>query len=331
VGEGINIPLDGDDTQIRAKLKRVKAEAAQAGKAFGNASSQAARVGGAGGGMLARGIGGFQQGGAAGAIGLGLTAAGVALNAFLARDAERVSMAKAREVRSQERDAQARTVMERRDALAAGGKSFMGAARRMIARDSDPGLMRSRVEMGAKYGMSMSETLMAYDEALASGGSVTTGNIAVGMATGLIGDTPAAVAANIRKFNGVQNAIAAVANMSQDEAASAISNVENNPRAANIARAGAAMNPVEEAQMAALMSGETASVLGRQASDQLNPGARLASQAAQKAMDTVNQLRAAAEAQSTMAALLAEMGRVVGVSEGSAGRQLAAGAQAAAE
>jgi hypothetical protein len=328
VADGVVIPLDVDDTRAKAKVQNLKREAAQAGKAYGQAGAQAARVGGAGGGLLARGLGGFNQGWQAGAVGLGLTAAGVGLNAFMARDAERVSLAKAREARAQERDAQARTVMERRDQLAAGGVSFLGAARRIVSRGIGQSEINAARSTGRRYGLSTEQQLESIEVSQTTG--VSNLEIQQAIATGFWSSAEGA-AKDIQRFNGLQNAIAATQSMTNEQASAAIDRTLTSRVGKNLARAGSAMNPVAEAQMAALTSGETADALSRQANDQLNPGARLAAEAAQKAMDTVNQLRAAADAQSTMAALLSEMGRVVGVSEGSASRQLAVAGAAASE
>ena len=328
MADGVVIPLDVDDTRAKAKVRGLKRDAEQAGRAYGKASTQAGRVGGPAGGVLARGLGGFEQGALAGTIGLGLTGTGVAMNAFLARDAERVSMAKAREVRAQERDGQARTVMERRDQLAAGGINFLGAARRIISRGTSQSDIGAAMKTGARYGLSTSQVMDAIDVSQTTGVRELDLNQAI--ATGFW-DSAASAAADIQKYNGLQNALAATQHMSSDEASAAIDRTLTDKRSRSLSRAGSAMNPVAEAQLGALMSGDTADALGRQARDQLNPGAKLAAEAAQRTMDSVNQLRAAADAQSTVAALLSEMGRIVGLSEGSAARQLAVGAQAAAE
>jgi hypothetical protein len=156
-------------------------------------------------------------------------------------------------------------------------------------------------------------------------------DIQTGIATGQLGNNAKAVAELIQKFNGLHNAIAATANVTEDEAGKMVSRTLTDVRAGKLARAGSAMSPVEQSQLNSLMGGETARVLENQAKDTLNPAARLATEAAQKMMDSVNQLRAAADAQSTVGAVLAEMGRVIGMSEGSAARQLAVGAAAASE
>lgn len=329
MSDGIVIPIDGDDTAIKGKLARVKRQAADAGKAFGNASSQASKVGGAAGGAMARGLGGFQQGMGAGALGLGLAGGGMLVSAFLQRDGERQTMARDREARIQARASDARTVMQAKDTLAAGGLNFLGAARRIISSGADKNRVAAAVRGGKSVGLGLADSLGVMEAADATGVSMQ--DIQTGIATGQMGTDPAAVAANIQKYNGLHNALAATMNVSTEEAGNMISRTLSDTRSGKLARAGSAMSPVEQAAMAALESGDTARVLENQAKDTLNPGAKLAAEAAQKAFETMNQLRAAADAQSGLSALLAEMGRVIGLSGGSATRQLEVGAQAASE
>jgi hypothetical protein len=330
MSDGVVIPLDVDDTRAKAKVARLKRDAGQAGKAFGQAGAQAARVGGAAGGALGRSLGGFSQGMGAGAIGLGLTGGGMLLSAFLQRDGERMTLAKDRESRIQARAADARSVMKSRDDLAAGGLNFLGAARRIISSGADKNRVRSAVSGGKSMGMGAAESLASMEAADATGVSMQ--DIQTGIATGQMGTDPMKVAQSIQKFNGLHNALAATMNVSPEAAGSMISRTLTDARRGNLARAGSAMSPVEQEMLDALLErGDTARVLESQAKDTLNPGAKLAATAAQKMMDSVNQLRAAADAQSTVGALLAEMGRVVGLSDGSASRQLAVGAAAASE
>jgi hypothetical protein len=318
MSDGVVIPLDVDDTKARSKVARLKKDAAGAGRAFGQAGAQAARVGGAAGGALGRSIGGFSQG-----------MGGMLLSSFLQRDGERQTMAREREARNQGRAADARSVMKSKDDLAAGGLNFLGAARRIVSRGDDAGLLNAKVGVGKSYGLTMAESLSAVDYAKVN--NMDSGSIMAGMSTGMVGSSPAEVGENIRKFNGLQNAVAALGNMTNEEAGAAIGRMHSDPRSAKLARAGAAMTPVEQAQLDALMSGDTARVLENQARDTLDPGRRLMLEASQKMMDSVNLQRAAADAQSGVAALLAEAGRVVGLSDGSAARQLAVGASAASE
>jgi hypothetical protein len=326
MSDGITIPIDGDDTKIRGKLARVKREAAGAGKAFGQAGAQAARVGGAAGGALGRGIGGFSQGGAAGFLGLGLAGGGMLLSAFLQRDGERQTLARERESRNQGRAADARSVMKAKDDLAAGGLNFLGAARRIISR-GNLGKVGKTVGRGQSYGMNTMQSLGALEASESTG--VGTEDIFAGMATGLIGESPSEVAGNIQKFNGLNNAVSALTGKSLDEAQQFVDNAALG--GLKMKRASGAMVDVEMTQLTALLGGETARVMENQARDTLDPGRKLMLDASQKMMDSVNLQRAAADAQSGVAAMLAEMGRVVGLSEGSAARKLAVGAEAAAE
>lgn len=329
MSDGIVIPIDGDDTRIRGKLKRVKKESAEAGRAFGSAQSQAARVGGPAGGAIGRAIGGFQQGSGAGVLGLGLAGAGALLSSFLQRDGERMTMARDREARSQARAADARSVMKAKDDLAAGGLNFLGAARRIISSGADKNRVQGAISGGKRAGLGAAESLASMEASDATGVSMQ--DIQTGIATGQMGTDPMAVAQNIQKYNGLHNALAATLNVSTEEAGAMVSRTLTDVRSGKLARAGSALSPVEQAQLDALMGGETARVLEGQAKDTLNPGARLAAEASQRAMNTMNQLQAAAAEQSALGALLAEMGRVVGLSDGSATRQLAVGAAAAAE
>lgn len=329
MSDGVVIPLDVDDTRAKAKVARLKKDAASAGKAYGQAGSQMARIGGAAGGALGRSIGGFQQGLGAGAIGLGMAGGGMLLSAFLQRDGERMVMARDREARIQSRASDARTVMKAKDDLAAGGLNFLGAARRIISSGTDKNRVATAVRGGKSVGMGLADSLGSMEASDATGVSMR--DIQTGIATGQMGTDPMAVAQKIQKFNGLYNALAATLDISPDAAGDMVSRTLTDARSGKIARAGSAMSPVEQAQLDALMGGDTARVLEGQAKDTLNPGAKLAADAAQKMMDSVNQLRAAADAQSTVGALLAEMGRVIGMSEGSASRKLAVGATAAAE
>lgn len=329
MSDGIVIPLDVDDSRAKGKIARLKNDAAQAGKAYGQAGSQMARMGGPAGGALGRSIGGFQQGIGAGAVGLGMAGGGMLLSAFLQRDGERMAMAKDREARIQARAADARTVMKSKDDLAAGGLNFLSVARRIISNGTDRNSINDAVNGGKRMGMGFGDSIASLEAADKTG--VSMNDIQLGIATGQLGDDPMQVAASIQKYNGLTNAIAATANISTDEASAKIDRTLTNAKSKNLAGAGAAMSSVEQAAYDALENGDTARVLGQQAKDTLNPGAKLAAEAAQKMMDSVNQLRAAADAQSTVGALLAEMGRVVGLSDGSAARQLAVGAQAASE
>jgi hypothetical protein len=329
MSDGVVIPLDVDDSRAKAKVARLKKDAGQAGKAFGQAGAQAARVGGAAGGALGRSLGGFSQGLGAGALGLGLTGGGMLLSAFLQRDGERMTMAKDREARIQARATDARSVMKSKDDLAAGGLNFLGAARRIISSGADKNRVAGAIRGGKSLGMGAAESLASMEAADATGVSMQ--DIQTGIATGQMGTDPMKVAQTIQKFNGLHNALAATMNVSPEAAGDMINRTLTDARSGKLARAGSAMTPVEQAQLDALMSGDTARVLENQAKDTLNPGAKLAAEASQKMMDSVNQLRAAADAQSTVGALLAEMGRVVGLSGGSAARQLAVGAAAASE
>jgi hypothetical protein len=329
MSDGVMIPLDVDDTRAQRKVQKLKKDAREAGKGFGQAQAQAARLGGPAGGALGRSVGGFQQGTGAGLVGLGLTAVGMGLNAFLQRDAERVNLAREREQRTQAADARARTVLERREASAAGGMQFMDLGRRLIAKGVDRNAIASTIRSGRAFGLNAKDSLMAAEVSEKTG--VSYFELQKGMATGLLGGDASSVAATMQKFGGLTNALMATQGVGRDEALQMQGRILSDPRGKNLASAGSAMTPVEQRMLDDLMGGETARVMTAKANDELTPGARPAAEAGRAAMDTMNQLRAAADAQGTIAARLAEMGRVVGLSEGSAARKLANGAQAAQE
>lgn len=323
MADGINIPIDGDDTKIRGKLRRIKSESASAGRAFGQAQAQAARLGGPAGGALGRGVGGFQGGLAAGAIGLGATAVGLGLNALMDRDAGRIRVAQAAERRRQDESATARTVMDARDRIAAGGMQWQGAARRLISSGVGRNAVAANRATGERYGLSEEQILSTMEVSRESG--VSTLDISQALATGYWND-PGKAAEDLRRFNGLSGALSATRRMSPGDADATIDRMLTDPRMRNVNAAGAAGNPVARAELDALTSGDTARVLRNQAADTLNPGPRLAAEAAAKAFETVTQLQAAAAAQSALGALLSEMGRVVGMGDGSAARALAEGA-----
>lgn len=319
MSDGLVIPIDGDDTRIRGKLARVKKEAAEAAKKWREGVGTAARVGGPAGGVIGRAFGGFGQSSAMGYAGLSLTAAGLGLNSFLQRDAERVNAARSREQAVQGRDAQARTVLDRREASAADGMSFVQSLRAASFRGGSLNTIRGYTKMANEFGLTTTQGLEIYDAASQFQG-VNPEDIAKGLITGVMGTSAKDVAGQIQKFGGLTNALAATQNMTTAQAQSSLDNLVGNPLAIAAAEASGAMNPALDRQLQDLISGETARVMRGKANDELNPAARLAQEASQKVMDTVNQLTAAANAQSSVAALLSEIGRVIGLSEGSASR-----------
>lgn len=328
MADGVVIPLDVDDIKARTKVAKLKRDAADAGREYGRAGSQAARLGGPGGGILGRALGGFNQSGTAGGVGLSLAALGLGVNAYLARDRERMEMAVLRETRQQGKEAIQRTVMERSDARSSHGTSFAGAARRMVSRGRSYFDISDMMTEGSGYGLTTAETLSVMDEAEPRGNSRA---IMLGMATGLIGDTPSEVAGNIRKFNGLNNAIAAMNNMSTEEASESVDRAVTTREAKNIARGTAGMNPVSESQFFDLISGRTGDAIARTAADELDPGAKLMAEAAHAADDVTRQLLAAAEKQGAFAVLLTEASHALGLGEGSARQKLGRNASASSE
>lgn len=324
-GEGITIPLDVDDTQAKGKVARLKRDAAAAGREYGRAGAQAARIGGAAGGIAGRALGGFAQGGAAGALGLGLTVAGAGLAGFLARDREGVSAAVNRTIRQQGEAANFRTAQEKRDQVAAGGLSFAQRIRRANTYGASNATLEGFTKLATEAGLTSVEGLDIFEAANKNQG-VDPSDIARAMRTGVFGSAEEAASA-IKKNNGLNNAVAAAANMTPEQAGFTIERQEADIGMRNIGKAAAAMNPVAEQQIKDLLGGETARALRNVADDTLHPEKKLMIQAAQAANDSMEKLRAAADAQGTIAALLGEAGRVIGMSEGSAARALANGAQ----
>ncbi len=329
MSDGVVIPLDVDDTRARSKVARLKRDAADAGREYGRAGSQAARIGGVGGGALGRSLGGFAQGAVAGGIGLGLTAIGLGINGYMARDRERVDAAVARETRQQGREAIQRTVMERTTQRAAGGVSFAGSMRRMISRGDNYIDTANTMRRGSEFGLTAEESLAAIDQE--GKGNISSHQVMQGLATGMIGDTAEEVSTNIRKFNGVPNAIAAMQNMTPTEAVAALDRAVSDPRAQNIAAATSGMNRVKMSQMEDLLTGRTASAVQSAAEDEMDPGKKLLEQANQAAEDTKRQLLAAADAQGNLARILLDIGQTVGFSEGSARHKLVVGSSSNSE
>lgn len=326
MSDGVVIPLDVDDTRAKGKVARLKRDAASAGREYGRAGAQAARVGGAAGGMMGRALGGFAQGGAAGAVGLGLTVAGAGLAGFLARDREGVAAATNRAVRQQTEAANFRAAQENRDQVSAGGLSFAQKIRRANTGGASNATLQAYTGMATEAGLTSSEGLDIFDAANKYQG-VDPSDIARAMRTGVFGSADEA-ASSIKQYNGLNNAVAAAANMTPEQAGFTIERQENDPGMKSIGRAVSAMNKVEEKQIKDLLGGETARVMENTAADTLYPEKKLMLQAAQAANDSMERLRAAADSQGIIAGALAEAGRLIGMSEGSEARKLTNGAGA---
>ena len=315
------ISMGMDDSAAQAKVQKLKRDAQQAGRAFGNASSQAARIGGAAGGALGRGLGGFQQGMGAGALGLGLTIGGAAVNGFLARDAARVELSKSRMGRIQEVEADARQAIKQRDSTAlTGGQAFAGKLRKLIAGGAQDSTLRMAQKNASEWGLSSDMGLDILSAAQDTHGT-NPSDIAQLMATGSYGSAGEAAAA-IKKSGSARNAWALEAQLTPEQADYSLERMRADPRMKNLGNFDSAANELQNHMMYLALSGESARVARAAAGDQMRPEVKLMVEAAQRASDTVRQLTAAAESQSTLAALLAEMGRVVGLSAGGAARQL---------
>ena len=316
------ISFDADTAKAEAKLKALKRSAERTGQSFGaaQAGALAGRFGGPAGGVASRFLGG-------GALGMGMAAAGFGVNAFLAADERRVQMAREAAARQSSRDATARSVLEKTDARAAGGVSQAGSAMRMIALGTDKSRRKTALATGSKYGLTTEQTYAAMEAARRSGVS----ELDIMLGVGLAGDTPEQVAQNILANNGLQNAIASSMQLTGDEASAALDRRLTDPRARNVARATSGRNVVAESQMDDLTSGRTADAIKRDVWAEMNPAAVAMGEASVKAQETLSALQAAASAQGLVAGALAEVGRLLGISQGSASRQLAEGATAVAE
>jgi hypothetical protein len=330
MSDGIVIPLDVDDSKAKGKIARLKKDAGDAGRAYGQAGSNMARMGGPAGGIMSRGLGGFASGTASGLAGLTATAVGIGLNALMARDSERVAAAREREVRAQARESIARNAMERTDQMKAGGASFLQTIRSAGFRGVGVETLKGYTSMANDWGLS-SEQGVGIWEAANDNKGVDPNDIAKGLAAGVLGNDPKAVAASIMKFNGLNNAIAAAENISPEQAGAAVEAMRSNPLSIAAGEIGNAMNPVQNAQIDAAINGDAGASLRRQAKDILNPAQKMMVEAATSAFNVVKQLQAAAADQGDVARRILETANFFALGEGSANQQLIKGARAAAE
>ena len=143
--------------------------------------------------------------------------------------------------------------------------------------------------------------------------------VMLAMGTGVFKDAASAAEAVLAN-NGVANAVAAATGSTYGEAWARIDRSRDNPAFQQIRRAAVAENRVAESQIEDLVAGRTASVKEQNAAEQMDPLAKLAGAAGREAQKTMEILQAAAKSQGTLAGVLAEMGRVVGMGNGSANR-----------
>lgn len=114
-GEGITIPLDVDDTRAKAKIGDLKRRSRDAGKEYARAGQTMARMGGPGGGVIGRALGGFSGGIGMGIAGATMAVGGLAVNAAMAASDRAVAQAKATQININRR-ADAREA-DRKDAV----------------------------------------------------------------------------------------------------------------------------------------------------------------------------------------------------------------------
>jgi len=320
MADPVYIEFDGDTTKATRKLKTLEGDAKRAGSQFGKASSQAGRIGGAGGGMLGRGLGGFEQGTAAGFIGLGLAGVGVGINGFLRRDAEQVSAARMAVENRQKVEAGARTAVDRLHGVAAGGLAYAGKISRALTGGMSREGLAGYTKMASSLGLTSTEGIDIFEATKAYSGVAPT-DIGRAMRTGLFGNADEAAKA-IQQSGGLNNAIAIAGQMTPEQAGAVVTGQDSDPMFQAIGRARSANNPVENSQIDSLLSGATADVLEGNARDTLNPLAKIMGDAARQSMNVLEGMQAAAAAQSTFAGIMAEAGRLVGMSEGSEARKL---------
>jgi hypothetical protein len=315
------ISVDGDTSAVDRKLEKTKQKAQQAGKAFGQAQSQASRVGGAGGGAVGRAIGGFQQGMGAGFLGLGLAAGGAVIAGAMQRDREGVDAARAQVQTLQSQRARERQAQTSNERLAAGGARYSGVMRRAGFRGDTQGTLKGYTDMATSWGLTTGQGLDIYEASNETKG-VDPNDIAKGLASGVLGDNAAQVAQAIKKSGGLVNAVAKSQKISKKQAEYGLEQMRGNNLSLEAGNIDIAGNSVAESQLKSAISGESSRVLRQDANETLNPLIKLNADAARAALDTMEQLTAAAKAQGTMAALLQEAGRVIGMGEGSESRKV---------
>jgi hypothetical protein len=271
-------------------------------------------MGGPGGAIAARVIGG-------GPIGAAVAGAGTGLNAFLASDDRRVQAARDREARQQSRDDAARATIKARRDLAEGGMDYAQKIGRMAFLGGSRETLKGYTEMGKDYGLLPSQAIDTYLAAQERPG-IKPEDIMLGLTTGVLGGNASEVSSAILEYNGLQNAIAAKAGMTQEQAAGALESWKANPMALAIANANIQDMPVEQTKISALLSGETETAKRLKAQETLNPGAGMVAEASRKAMETMAQLQAAAAAQGEVANALATAAKFWGIGEGSERQKL---------
>jgi hypothetical protein len=305
------ISFGADTTQAEGKLKRLKRQAQDTGKAFGaaQAGAIAGRMGGVGGGMASRFIGG-------GAIGAGVAGAGLALNAFLAADERRVMAARAREENRMRIDTARGEGVKGRQSLNAGALSSQQVVSRLVTRGT-AGMEYQPDELAKRRGIS---AFVAADALLTGQDTgVSADQIAWLMATGEFSSTTEAAEA-IQSGGGVTGALAMKRNISSADADRQLDATMSFAGSA-IGKARSADSAIFNQQFGALTTGATAEAVTAQTNATLNPEQTSLAAAREEIDRNVTVLLAAAQAQGKLAAALQTVGEAIGMGNGSAGSQ----------
>lgn len=296
MSNGIVIPIDGDTSKIDAKLQRVKRNSAAVGNAAGKAIAQggsvAARMGGAGGGIAGRALGGFGLGMGAGFAGVGLAGAGMLLSRSMNVEAANTARAQAGVQRSHAAEDMMRRISSKRDALAAGGLSFSGKiARSAYRKEGVAGLG----ERGAEFGLTPDQMLDVNDASMPGASS---DDIAKGLSTGVLGGSATEVAKKIKRAGGLFKALAVETKVSPKQAESDYASFRSNPIAQNALAANAASGASQQMQINDLATGRTTAAVRASESDKMNPEKKEREEAYKSARRVADLLAAAAKEQS---------------------------------
>lgn len=312
--------------KMRGELDGLKRSADSAGKSIAQAGQAVGRVGGAAGGLVGRVAGGFGQGLGAGAVGVAAAGVGLGVTMLQASSERAMEAARSRTQWRQQAEAMQEQAREQVRQRQAGGASYIDVMRRLIGGGMSMGDVRGGLKQATAYGLTSEEGLAAIEAAQQIPQAADKeqrkrrqDEVMLAMGTGVFKDASSAAAAVLAN-NGVANAVAAETGSTYDEAWARIDRSRDNPAFQQIRRAAVAENRVAESQVEDLVTGRTAAVKEQNAAEQMDPLAKLAGAAGREAQRTMEILQAAAKSQGTLAGVLAEMGRVVGMGNGSAAR-----------
>ena len=327
--------------KMRGELDGLKRSADSAGKSIAHTGQALGRVGGAAGGILGRATGGFGQGLGAGAVGVAAAGVGLGVTMLQASSERAMDAARSRTQWRHQAEALQEQAREQVRQRQAGGKSYIQTMRRMLNVGMSMDSIRSGLEQATSYGLTSEEGLAAMEAAkdyqaprpvgmtpkdASVADKASRGDIMLAMSTGLWSDANSAAEA-VRANNGVANAVDAAKGTPRPEGVTAAEADDTvyftnkyHKDLRQINRANVAENRVSASQIEDLVSGRTATVLEQNAAEQMDPLAKLVGAAGREAMRVMETLQAAAKAQGAMVGVLTEMGRVVGMGNGSASR-----------